>query len=270
MLKKIFLDTCVLSDIGRMKKDDRINLAFQFLNKEYQIIITIFNLIELEDIRDKTLKENIYDFLEISNVGFAKSDKKIFDEEIEKYFSNDSIDIVEFDLNMYQIDRNGDKFDFMNFKNRLFKDKGFIKNNIDHNNILVELQKLKRSMKNIDEYFNALVLNRIGKVDADFLSKIGPKEIDYNKIPASIIWLYSFANKIESRGFKQKPKEMNDVSMSYIVPYVDIICVEARQVARYEEIKRKKLSVALENKIIKRYNEVIKKNGDVIEFDLNF
>ena len=47
--KKIFLDTCVLSDIGRMEKEKRANLAYEFLvNKKYKIIVPTYILDELE------------------------------------------------------------------------------------------------------------------------------------------------------------------------------------------------------------------------------
>lgn len=97
--------------------------------------------------------------------------------------------------------------------------------------------------------------------------EIGTEKIEYH-LPSFIVWAYSYASKIGSSGLRKKAKEMNDVSMSYIAPYVDIIVTEAKQVERYREIKEKGLINSLNNKIIKKYNEVIKKVGERILFNL--
>ena len=73
--KKIFLDTCVLSDIGRMNKKKRAEIAYEFLvNKKYKLIIPTYILEELERMPDKNIRENVYDFLEISYV-FSKGSR---------------------------------------------------------------------------------------------------------------------------------------------------------------------------------------------------
>lgn len=76
--RKIFLDTCILSEIGRMQKEDRNSLAYKFLViDKLKIILTPFNLIEIEDMPNKIIKKNIYDFLDLSVVGWAKSNEVI-------------------------------------------------------------------------------------------------------------------------------------------------------------------------------------------------
>ena len=118
--KKIFLDTCVLSDIGRMNKKKRVEIAYEFLvNKKYKLIIPTYILEELERMPDKNIRENVYDFLEISYVGFPKGADKIFAEEIEVNKNNSEIEIVEFNVSMLQKDSNGETMDFKNFKDNL-------------------------------------------------------------------------------------------------------------------------------------------------------
>ena len=105
-------------------------------------------------------------------------------------------------------------------------------------------------------------------MDKEFFKLLNGELIDFNKIPSFIVWAYSYASKIGSSGLRKKAKEMNDVSMSYIAPYVDIIVTESKQVERYREIKDKRLINSLDNKIIKKYNEVITKDGKRILFNL--
>lgn len=267
--RKIFLDTCILSEIGRMKKEDRGSLAYKFLvTDKLKVILTPFNLIEIEDMPDEVVKKNIYDFLDLSFVGFTKNSDSIFREEIEKYFSNDLVEPIEFNLSYLQKDKYGKPFNFKTFKNALFENSEFKNANVEHNRIINELQNIKRPLEEVDDFFKLIVFHRISGLDKEFLKLLNGELIDFNKIPSFIVWAYSYASKIGSSGLKKKAKEMNDVSMSYIAPYVDIIVTEAKQVERYREIKEKGLINSLNNKIIKKYNEVIIKDEERILFNL--
>lgn len=267
--KKIFLDTCVLSDIGRLEKKDRADLAYKFLVEDkLQIILTPHNLLEIEDMPDEQVKNNVYDFLDLSFVGYAKSYDVILQEEIDKYFSNENIDIVAFNLSYLQKDKDGKPFNFKTFKAELLKNAEFKNAYEEYNNIIIGLQNEERSLKSIDNFFKVIVFHRIYNLDKSFLKELNGDFIDYKKIPSFIVWAYSYASKIGSSGFKHNPKEMNDVSMSYIAPYVDILVTESKQFARYEEIKNKKLISSLNNVDIKKHNQVISKEDDKIKFKL--
>lgn len=250
--KKIFLDTCVLSDIGRMNKKKRAEIAYEFLvNKKYKLIIPTYILEELERMPDKNIRENVYDFLEISYVGFPKGADKIFAEEIEVNKNNSEIEIVEFNVSMLQKDSNGETMDFKNFKDNLLNNDMFKSITSQNKQIKQYLQKQKRPLKNIDDYFKVIIAKHL------YDCKIS--KIDYNIFPAFTVWAYSLANKIESKGLKQKCNELNDVAMSYIVPYIDIVIAEKRQINLYNQMKDKKLLNCLNNIIFK-------KNSDVFEY----
>ena len=100
--KKVFLDTCVLSDIGRMNEEDRRMLAFNFLvNYKFQIIITLYQIMELENFKDEQIKNNVYNFLEICYVGIGKNFYRLFEEEVSH---KQNIDIVEYNLSIFTYD----------------------------------------------------------------------------------------------------------------------------------------------------------------------
>lgn len=247
--KKIFLDTCVLSDIGRLRKEKRANIAYEFLvNKKYQIVMTPFILQELERCPDKEMVNNIYDFLELSFIGFAKGSELVFREEIETYKNHTNIDIIEFTVSMMQRDVNGDKMDFINFRNNLLNNKTFKKVTQRNEEIKKVFQKLKRPLNNIDDYFSLIIFKHI------YDNKIS--SVDYNIFPAFTVWAYSLAHKVESKGLKKNLNEANDVAMSYIVPYVDIVVAEKRQINLYNELKNKKILKALDDVVLKKYSDV--------------
>lgn len=263
------MDTCVLSEIGRMNKEDRGQLLYNFsIVDKLQIVLTPFNLIEIDNIPDDTVKQNIYSFLDWSYVGFAKNSDKIFEEEINMYFDGKPIDIIEFSVSFLQKDRNGDKFNFKTIKEALLGNQEFIETKKAYDKKMIEMQNLERPLKDIDAFFNLMIFHRIYNLDKEFLKKLNGEFIDFNKIPAYVTWAYSYANKIGSGAFRKKFTEMNDVSMSYVAPYVDIIVAEKKQVARYNEIIKKGLIKLLDNKKIKKYNEVIKRENNKIVFSL--
>ncbi|MBR6504510.1 MAG: hypothetical protein IKT41_02140 [Clostridia bacterium] len=256
--KKIFLDTCVLSDIGRMNKEKRAKLAYEFLvNKKYKIIVPTYILDELEKIPDKSVKENVYDFLELSYVGFPKGADKIFAEEIEANKNNTYVEIVEFNVSMLQKDANGITMDFKNFKHNLLNNHTFKIVTNQNEQIKKYLQNKKRPLTNIEDYFNLIVLNHL------YNYKI--LKPDYNIFPGFTVWAYSLAHKIESKGLKKKYNELNDVAMSYIVPYVDIVVAEKRQINLYNQMKDKKILNCLDKIIFKKYNEVFEAGEFKIE-----
>lgn len=252
--KKIFLDTCVLSDIGRMVKEKRAKLAYEFLvNKKYKIIVPTYILDELEKIPDKGVKENIYDFLELSYVGFPKGADKIFTEEIEANKNNANIEIVEFNISMLQKDSDEATMDFKNFKKNLLNNNTFKFVTNQNEQIKKYLQNQRRPLTNIEDYFNLIILKHL--YDYKIL------KCDYNIFPAFTVWAYSLANKIESKELKKKSNELNDVAMSYIVPYVDIVVAEKRQINLYNQMKEKKILNCLDDIILKKYGDVFE-NGE--------
>lgn len=247
--KKVFLDTCILSDIGRLEKSKRASIAYEFLiNKKYQIILSPYILQELEECPDKSIVENVYDFLELSYIGFAKGADCVFKEEIEAYKECKNVDIIEFSLSMLQKDIYGDKMDFRNFKDNLLNNYTFKVVIEENREVKRKLQSQKRPLKNIDDYFNLMIFKHI------YQNKL--LSTDYNIFPAFTVWAYSLANKIESKGLKKKLNEVNDVAMSYIVPYVDIVVAEKRQINIYKQLKNKKILNIMNDVILKKYADI--------------
>lgn len=78
------------------------------------------------------------------------------------------------------------------------------------------------------------------------------------------MWAYSLANKIESKGLKKKYNELNDVAMSYIVPYVDIVVAEKRQINLYNNIRDRKILNCLDNVVFKKYSDVFQDGEFVV------
>lgn len=258
MYKKVFLDTCVLSDIGRMTKEERAKIAYEFLvNKKYKIILPTYILDELERLPDNTVKENIYDFLELSYVGFPKGADRIFLEEIESNKNKTNLEIVEFNVSMLQKDKNGQIMDFRNFKDNLLKNLTFKNVTKQNETIKKSLQLKNRPVNDIDNYFNIIILKHL--MDNKLI------KVDYNLFPAFTVWAYSLAYKVQSKGLKNNYNELNDVAMSYIVPYVDIVIAEKRQINLYKQLRNKKILTKLNNVIFKKYSDVFVNGKFVIE-----
>lgn len=264
--RKLFLDTCVLSEIGRMTKEDRGSFAYDLLvEKKMQLILTPYQILELEEIPDEEAKGYIHDFLDLAYIGMAKNKDDVFDEEIEKYHTSEDVDIVFLPLSFTQKDKNGAPLNFKSFRKVLLSNEAFRKSmqQLDIDN--AKAQQSKRQVQTVDTYFKMMVFDRIYHLDKKFLATLGSDMIDYEKIPAFITWAYSYASKIESGGLKKNPREMNDAAMAYVAPYVDYIVAEKRQIARYEEIKQRRLITSLDNKTIKKYSDVVsKENGRVL------
>ena len=259
--KKVFLDTCVLSDIGRMNTNDRINLAVNFVtNYKFQIIITLYHIMELEKLQDDSLKNNIYNFLKTCYLGIAKDYHKIFREELS---GNKNINIVEYDLSVCHYDINGQLMDFETFKDKIISDKTYQESQQEHNQISINLQSLEKPIKNTKLYTKILMVENAkrGFNITDF-------NYTYNDIPGFYTYMYSFANKIGSSSLKDKFTEINDVCMSYLAPYMDIVIAERKQVARYNELKQQNDFSGLDKVIIKRHSDVIKYNDNGIVFKI--
>ncbi len=150
----------------------------------------------------------------------------VFQKEIENYFLDKKINIIAFNLSYLQKDKNGLPFNFKTYKTELLKNADFQSVTKEYNEILLGLQNAKRPLEDIDNFFKVIMFNRIYKLEKAFLRKLNGEFIDYEKIPSFVVWAYSYANKIGSGNFRRNIKEMNDVSMSYIAPYVDILVVE--------------------------------------------
>lgn len=259
--KKIFLDTCVLSDIGRMKEKDRTMLAFDFVaNYKLQIIITLYHIMELEEWKDENLRNNVYNFLESCYVGIGKNYFRLFEEELS---GNKNVDIVEYNLSILHYDKNGYLMNFKGFKNSIIASESYKKNKKEHDEICTRLQQLEKTIYDIKSYTRLLM-------EYDAITKFDIKDFNFsfNDIPGFYTYIYSFTNKIGSSSLKRNYSEMNDVCMSYLAPYMDIIVAERKQVARYNELKNQKDFNRLDNVIIKKHSDVIKYSNNNILFEL--
>lgn len=259
--KKVFLDTCVLSDIGRMNTNDRINLAVNFVVKyKFQIIITLYHIMELERLRDEKLRNNIYDFLKSCYLGVGKNYYEVFYEELS---GNKNINIVEYDLSPLNYDENGHLMDFETFKNEIIVSKTYQEAQQEYEKIGIHLQSLEKPISNTKLYTKILITenakNRFGIADFNY---------SYNDIPGFYTYMYSFANKIGSSSLKDKSTEINDVCMSYLAPYMDIVVAERKQVARYNELKQQGDFNGLDKVIIKKHSDIIKYNENGISFEI--
>lgn len=259
--KKIFLDTCVLSDIGRMNDKDRAMLAFNFVtNYKFQIIITLYHIMELERWKDENLRNNVYNFLECCYVGIGKNYYKLFQEELS---GNKNIDIVEYELSMLHYDKNGNLMNFKGFKDSIITSQYYKDNKLEHDKICTDLQSLKKPFNNIEIFADIIILENVKNK-----FNIEKFNFSYNDIPSFYTYAYSFASKIGSSSLKQKAAEINDVCMSYLAPYMDIIVAERKQVARYAELKQQKNFNRLDNVIIKKHSDVIKHHQNGISFEI--
>lgn len=260
--KKVFLDTCVLSDIGRMNEEDRRMLAFNFLvNYKFQIIITLYQIMELENFKDEQIKNNVYNFLEICYVGIGKNFYRLFEEEVSH---KQNIDIVEYNLSIFTYDKDNNLMNFKGFKDSILNSKEYQKNKKEHDDICADLQLIDRPTDDINLYTKVLIIHNLKKY-----FNINNFDISYNDIPGLYTYSYSYANKIGSSSLKEKPTEINDICMSYLAPYMDIIVAERKQVARYMELKQKKDFNRLDHVIIKKHSDVIKYNTNgSISFNL--
>ena len=235
--KRVFLDTCILSEIGRMKKSDRGDLLYRFIvEAKYQLVMTPFQVLELTDIPDKQWMDNIFDFLNGAYVGMTKNIDDVVSAEIAMYHTHGFVDAVAFPLSLAQKARDGKSMNFRAFLDTLLHNPLFIRSSKDHADGIAAIQQKKWPPVNTDTLFSTIIFNKIYKLDPDFLKSLDGEMIDYNRIPSFVTWAYCYAHKVYSSGLQRKAKEMNDVAMLYIAPYMDIVVTDRKQAASYEEI----------------------------------
>jgi hypothetical protein len=258
----IFLDTNILSDIGRFD-DDKIRKIVVEIATEMKLLIavTTFNILEIEKISETCVKRNINYFLNLSNVVFLKEMNKIFSDEVLLYRTGAPIDPIQFITTLISKTQDGKPANYMAVLGNLLGDKDYKEALEEHYAILDKQQQhFQQKLRQTEDEFVEILFK-------EHLTKLYPEEErdDWKEIanccPSYMAYAYSLYDKIGSKGLKKKAGEMNDTAMSYIFPYVGIVVTEKRQASVFNRIKDTAKIPALNDTIILKYSDVFK-DGD--------
>jgi transposase-like protein len=255
--KLIFLDTNILSDIGRFDEKTIYNLVYEIsATLKSLIVVTTFNIIEIERIQDEEIKKRIYKFLDISNVFFLKGMDEIFAEEITSYISGKEVEPLKFICNILKKSTDGKPLNFSTVLNNFLSSEEFKQTLQEHNAINKKQQEHYQNKLNIseDNFVKILFAEHLKKA----LSNFSNSDLTNAAIncPAYIAFAYSLYSKIGSKGLKQKAGEMNDTAMSYLFPYCGVVVTERKHAALFNRLKDTGKIPALKDTTILKYSDV--------------
>lgn len=256
--KLIFFDTNVLSDIGRLDNRTLAKLCvdISLVMKKF-VVISMFNIIEIEKIQDEILKYAVYLFLDLCNVVTFKGAEDLFLDEITSYKTEKKIQPIE-TLSMRHINtEDGKPANFLEFINNFQKDddhKEFLEN---HSFSLKQLQK-QCSVKSRfpEDLFVYLLLDyKLKNIWTDY--DVNDLEIVANYCPSYMAYAYSLNSKIGSKGLRNKAGEMNDTGMSYLFPYCGTVVTDKKHAALFNRLKESNRIPALKDTVILKHSDVI-------------
>ena len=252
----VFLDTNILSDIGRFDEKTIRDIVFQIsVDLKLLVAITPFNILEVEKIPDEAVKTRIKYFLNLVNVIFLKGMDVLLADEVAAYIKKARIEPIMFITTLISKSKDGNPFTYLAVLENLLKDAEYQKALEEHYHILEKQQthfQNKLPVSN-DQFVDVLFKQQLKKFPA--LAGCEIKSV-FNSCPSYVSYGYSLYDKIGSKGLKKKAGEMNDTAMSYIFPYVGIVVTEKRQANLFNSLKRENKIPALNNTEFLKYSDV--------------
>lgn len=257
--KIIFLDTNILSDIGRFDEKKIRDIVFIISVKiKLIVVLTPFNILEIEKIPDEEVKKRIHYFLNLSNIVYLKGMDILFADEIMAYRTGVAVNPMQFKTTLISKSKDGKPANYQILLQNLLDDVEYHNARAEHNALLDKLQERYQQKQSVSEEVFAEYLFRehLIKVYPDLVKK------DWRTIadccPSYMAYVYSLYDKIGSKGLRKKAGEMNDTAMSYIFPYVGIVVTEKRQASVFNRVKAGVKIHALSDTIILKYSDVFK------------
>lgn len=253
----IFLDTNILSDIGRFNEAQIRNIVLELSTKmEVLVAITPFNILEIEKIPDETVKTRIKYFLNLVNLIVLKGMDVLFEDEIKFYKSQKPVNPMQFITTLISKDKDGKPANYLSILNHLLSSTEYIQALNDHYR-LIENQRIafhnKLPISN-HEFVNLLFREHLIKLHPTLANADMSKVI--NCCPSYISYAYSLYDKIGSKGLRKKAGEMNDTAMSYIFPYVGVVVTEKRQANLFNALKNTNSIPSLNSTIFLKHSDV--------------
>ena len=253
----VFLDTNILSDIGRFNEKAIRDIVFELsVDLKLLVAVTPFNILEVEKIPDEVVKARIKYFLNLVNAIFLKGMDILFSDEVSAYMQKASVDPMLFITTLISKSKDGKPFNYLTVLNTLLENPEYQNALKDHYHILETQQA---------HFQNKLTISNSRFVDVLFrehLLKYFPalassqiEDVFYH-CPSYAAYGYSLYDKIGSKGLRKKAGEMNDTAMSYIFPYVGIVVTEKRQANLFNALKNEKKIPALNDTIFLKHSDV--------------
>ena len=250
--KLIFFDTNILSAIGRQTPEDIRKICYTVMcEMKLVLVLTTFNILELEKMPDKALREKVHDFLHMCNVVFFKPQDEIFAEEARCFASpGETVQPIKFATTLVG------KLKYRDVLDDVRKNKEYRRTLNDHFVLLKKLQdKLSTALPVTADSFVSLGLeDHLKKRLSNVRTTVTEAE---ERFPAYRAFMYSMYSKAGSEGLKNKSGEMNDTAMSYIFPYVGIVVTEKLQAELFRNLKGDGKIKALHDTRIFRYSDIV-------------
>lgn len=257
----IFLDTNILSDIARFDDKKIREIVFHIsVDLKSLVAVTPFNILEIENIPDKNVKQRVHNFLNMVNAIYLKGMDIILDEEISTYQNGIKVNPMMFITTLVSKDKNGKPFNYLSVLNNLLSNKEYLSALNEHEELLLRLQnKYQNKLPVTSDEFIRILFNEKIQNRYSYLCNRNIDEIA-KYCPSFLAYAYSLYDKIGSKGLKRKSGEMNDTAMSYIFPYVGVVVTEKRQANLFSRIKESNKIPALDDTIFLKYSDVFIEN----------
>lgn len=254
----VFLDTNILSDIGRFEEKEIRDIVFQLsVDMKLLVAVTPFNILEVEKIPDEAVRLRIRYFLNLVNAIFLKGMDVLFEEEINFYLEKVPVNPMQFITTFVSKSKDGKPFNYLSVLDNLLANGEYQKALEEHHTILKKQQshfQNKLSVTN-DAFVEILFKEHLANICPCLVNAADTKEIA-KCCPSYIAYAYSLYDKIGSKGIRKKAGEMNDTAMSYIFPYVGIVVTERRQAMVFNAVKAADVIPALRDTSFLKYSDV--------------
>ena len=260
--KLIFFDTNVLSAIGRQSPEATRKTCYTIMAEmKLALVLTPFNILELEKMPDEALREKVHDFLSMCNVVFFKPQNVIFADEIKNFSRPDEVvEPIMFITTLIG------KLKYKDVLDNLRKNKKYHRALHEHFVLLKQLQaKLNTRLPATADIFVDF------SIEEHLKDQLSSSEIALAKapehFPAYKAFMYSIYSKAGSKGLRKKSGEMNDTAMSYVFPYVGTIVTERIQANLFRDLKDRGKIRALEDTRIFKYSDIVDNTTNTVHID---
>lgn len=253
----IFLDTNILSDIGRFEEKEIRDIVFQLsVDLKLLVAVTPFNILEVEKLPDETVKLRIKYFLNLVNAIFLKGMDVLFEDEIKSYTHKVPIKSMLFITTFISKSKDGKPFNYLSVLDNLLADRKYQQALEEHYAILKKQQNHYQNKLLItsDQFADILFKENLVKSHPTLLT--GNVEDIAKKCPSYVAYIYSLYDKVGSKGLRKKAGEMNDTAMSYIFPYVGLVVTEKMQSNIFNNVKEANKIPALNDTIFLKHSDV--------------